>query len=396
MGFSRRALLGRSVALGTGFHLGERRVRAQSARYTVRDLGGLTDEITRGIEWFEGDFNDINENGEVGGGLVASPEKVSPVVWSAEGKRIRLTSGRFGGKVRALNSSGLAVGLEYLDVLGIPEGDGWDEKYLPAAWQNGRPLALAIPEIMDADPAHLSGVAFDTNEDGQIVGYLSDLTLERTQPLIWRDGAIETLLPVSELGESVGYYINASGSVAGAIEHVQRFPDGYALRSSYPTLWTGGKLEVLDLPNDAVFPQSLDEDFSVSLNVFGLSDDALLLICVGTYSEEDTSYRSYLYDRGTWTPLLSPSDDYPEILARAISPTGVVVGTVGAGKNWDSFGNRRQVVWIDGSARDITRSLPDQGDLDVLRLLAINSNGTILANAYDADHAYHGLVLTPK
>jgi hypothetical protein len=70
-----------------------------------------------------------------------------------------------------------------------------------------------------------------------------------------------------------------------------------------------------------------------------------------------------------------------------------VVGIIGADRY---LYDRRLAVWFDGSPSDITESVLDLGDLKVNKLLAVNGHGAILADAYDADHAYHGLVLTPN
>jgi hypothetical protein len=362
----------------------------------VLDLGDSGDVITGADGWTAHGsyFSDINDKGEVGGALVVSSEKVSPAVWSTEAKPEHLASGRFGGAVRALNSSGLAVGVDYQDLIGLSDtNEGLRLAWLPAAWRNGEPLALEIPASVGAESATFFGTALDTNENDQIVGYFSDPSLGRSQPVIWRDGAIETVLPVADAGKTLAYYINAAGTVAGAVEYSQGFSDGRASILGYPFIWRVGNLEILDLPDSVVIPRSLDEKLVVDLQVLGLSDSGLFLAIVKRITKGEETVRSYLIDRGTWTSLPSPSDSYPEVLAQSISPTGIVVGIIGADRY---LYDRRLAVWFDGSPSDITDSVLDLGDLKVNKLLAVNGHGAILADAYDADHAYHGLVLTPN
>ena len=81
----------------------------------------MTETVWSGGKGYRGSIWDMNAAGEVGGSFVVSDVKISPTIWSPDGKATRLKSGKYGGEVWALNNNGLAVGLGYLDVLGFKE-----------------------------------------------------------------------------------------------------------------------------------------------------------------------------------------------------------------------------------------------------------------------------------
>jgi hypothetical protein len=213
------------------------------------------------------------------------------------------------------------------------------------------------------------------------------------QPVIWRDGAIETMLDLPEVGTSFATRINASGLVGGTAERLLELSDGSMMFRFFPALWTNGALEMLELPEGLAIPEAPDDPMP-NVTVHGLSDDGLLLARIGMTSSTGESASppgTYIYDRGAWTALPSPSDDHPVVFAYGISPTGIVVGYVTTAE----FEETRHVVWTDGSPRDVTDSITGLGDVRLGSLRAVNSSGQILATG-SSDAGFHGLVLTPE
>jgi uncharacterized membrane protein len=278
----------------------------------------------------------------------------------------------------------------YGEVLGFKEGEATSTSYLPAAWQDGEPLELAIPDGAATEPAELTGIARDVNADGIIVGTVQDLALNRTLPVMWQDDGTATLLPTEPEGDGQSLYINASGVVAGSATHMVESEDGGSVRYLAPALWRDGELQFLDFPEDYPAPSTLD-DPTIAVSIGGLSDDGVLLARFGTTGGGSIAYQAYLHDGAGWTRLATPSDDDTSVAFSALSPNGIVVGRVTTAAS-----ESVTVVWTDGSPQIIDLALLDLGDLSFDGPVAINSAGAILATATRADGALQGLVLTPE
>ena len=98
MDLNRRTLLA-GMAMGISSTAAySRTITAQSSEWTETDLITLEGEIEVDERPYLGELNDINDSGEVCGALVASEQKISPLVWAANGKGKRLKSGEFGGQ----------------------------------------------------------------------------------------------------------------------------------------------------------------------------------------------------------------------------------------------------------------------------------------------------------
>ena len=165
--------------------------------------------------------------GEVGGSFVVSDVKISPTIWSPDGKATRLKSGKYGGQVWAINNNGLAVGSGYLDVLGFKEV-AYPSYTTPRAWKDGQPVEL---EILGNDLKASTGTVQDVNDDGIMVGYLLDPALNLQMPVRWQNGAV-TVLPGGSPGGGFAILINNAGDIGGYVKI-----DG----TSTAVIWRGGR-----------------------------------------------------------------------------------------------------------------------------------------------------------
>ena len=135
MDLNRRTLLA-GMAMGISSTAAySRTITAQSSEWTETDLITLEGEIEVDERPYLGELNDINDSGEVCGSLVASEQKISPLVWAANGKGKRLKSGEFGGRVLALNNSSIAVGSLFRVVGGFNPITGFGTD--PGIWVDG-------------------------------------------------------------------------------------------------------------------------------------------------------------------------------------------------------------------------------------------------------------------
>ncbi len=103
----------------------------------------------------------MNAAGEVGGSFVVSDVKISPTIWSPDGKATRLKSGKYGGQVRAINNNCTR---------------GWLR--LTFSWASMRWLTRVapLPACKDGEPVDLEflgiylkasiGIVQDVNDDG--------------------------------------------------------------------------------------------------------------------------------------------------------------------------------------------------------------------------------------
>jgi uncharacterized membrane protein len=333
-----------------------------------------------------GIFSDINDNGEIGGGLVVSEEKVSPAIWSAKGKRTRLTSSKFGGEVLALSNTGYAAGHLFTTLLGIDEATPFGFYDRPYLWKDEEPVELTLPAAMSGDT--VTGRIVDVNDDGLAVGVLwSDQT--RAAPVVWRDGA-GSLLELPEGSEGTAYRVNNAGTIAGTAQRDIQLSDGSLTYYQAPSIWVDGALTTYDLPEDQPIPDTIEVP-APGIVIRGLSESGLILAGTETFSADGSQYATYVYEDGAPTRLQPTDPGMTNVRPSAMSSVGVVVGSAWA----DDAGARIWVIWEDGEPREISEALSSLPGITVTSLPAINAQGEILAIGRGDDDSVHAVVLRP-
>lgn len=382
---NRRHLLAGAVAAGVGGVAGigrrGRRGSAQGAAYELTDLFVMDEPRVQGSDMTDpGSLYALNEAGEIGGGIAQSTERMSPAVWTAEGKRTRFKSGPFGGEVFALNNTGLAVGVGHKVPLGYdPFANSPFSNFTPAAWQDTEPVELPPPASVTGD---WGGAALAVNDDGVIVGSIYDLVRVSSLTAVWRDGVGEELeQPPNGTGSVNAMSINASGVIAGS--GIMPFESASGPVAYAAVTWTDGTLEMLDIPDEWLELGSGGHYVTNAL----ISDDGL--VAAGYFFGDRADV--YVYDRGQPTRLESPSADHPFVLLNAISRSGLVAGTA----QTPDMSETILVVWQDGTPIDLSESLAEAGDLTIRNISAINNDGVILLQGYGPNDETHALILTP-
>lgn len=388
---NRRALVKSSVGVAGGVALsryaGISVIRAQSvARYELIELVAPKDSIAFYSGPYHGAVRDINNAGDVGGELTVSNVKVSPVIWSADGKGTKLKSGEFGGGINALSDGGYSAGYAYGGRLGYNPDTFYDLKS-PRLWKDGEAVDLTHPDGVDKNIATVA----DVNEAGTMIGKMGVPTEFGGVDMIatiWEDAAGAFMDSVEDptLDPQV---INAAGVVLGTARETLTFGDSSTSRN-VPVLWTSGEMETLEFPAEFPAPKSID-DVTAFPNAQGLTDDGLGVVVFTREVERATMERSYIYDRGKPEMLESRTADLIHVLITGVSPAGMMVGKAASeDRSATAF-----IVWADGKPTDLSASLVNETGLRPTFLWAINDTGEIVASAVDAEGKWHGVVLRP-
>ena len=383
MGITRRLFLGGgaslAAAMASGTRLKRRSARAQASAWEVVDLFALTEALSyRGNEYV-GSFLDMNAAGEVGGSFVVSDVKISPAIWSPDGKATRLKSGKYGGEVWALNNNGLAVGAGFLGVRGFESEESFYPGYLtPRAWKDGQPVEL---EVLGGDIKVSTGIVQDLNDDGIMVGYLVDPALNVEVPVKWQDGAA-TVLAGGSPGGGFANQINSAGDIGGYARI-----DG----TSTAVMWRGDKMDVLAPPDDP----DLGENSVFLLGDLGDNGQILAVMNVPYEIDASTigySNASYVLDKGKWSKLASPDETRQSVYGRSMNASGVVVGSI---NSTEEDVQALSAIWEGGEGRILDEEVELPSGLKMAGVVKINDEGQILADARDADGTRHAVILRP-
>jgi hypothetical protein len=384
MGVSRRLFLGGGTALAAGMASGRtlrrRSANAQGSAWEVAELFALTETLSYRGSNYRGSFLDMNAAGEVGGSFVVSGVKISPTIWSPEGKATRLKSGKYGGEVRAINNNGIAAGSGYLGVLGFESEESPYPAYTtPRAWKDSQPIEL---EVLGGDIKKSTGFVQDVNDSGVMVGNLIDPALNLDVPVKWKDGGV-TVLAGGSPGGGFARLINSAGDIGG-----------YAKIDGAQTvvMWRGDEMEVLAPPDDP----DLGENSVLTLGDLGDKGQILAVMNVPYNVDESTigySYAAYVLDKGKWTRLDSPDETRQSVYGRSINASGVVIGSINTA---EQDAPALSAIWEDGEARILNDEVELPSGLKMTGVIKINDEGQILARATDADEALHAVVLRPR
>jgi len=347
---------------------GARLVQAQGAEYDLVDFGAFTGSVTNkfDIDHFA-TVNSVNDEGLVVGRVVASAQKLSPATWSRTGTLKRIKSGKYGGAIFAVNTTGVLAGIEYLAAA---------LEQRPVLWRDGEKVALPFPTALTPN---FEGVATAINDDDVAVGYAfynHDNTvpdsLSSTLPtaLRWTGDEVEILPRPEEATSSRAFAINAAGAIAGSVTLADR---------SHLAVWEGDELDLYPLPEDLkqvfVFdPRSISADGLVLAS--GIADNA---------------YQTFVYDRGK--PMRLPGlTKGAGAYARGMNDDGTVVGASFPEDESDSV---VAAIWRDGDPRDLNALVPSDSGLRLLQGQAISNSGAIAATGLDDEDAVHGVLLLP-
>ena len=232
-------------------------------------------------------------------------------------------------EVRAINDAG--------DAVGFSQDEGFIER--PVLWRDGAVLDLGTL-------GGSSGAAYDLDERGRVVGSAQTASGEG-RAFIWSDGVM-TLLPSPGVA-SAANALNPAGVIVGYYADAQ-FRQ-HALR------WEGG--QSLELPT-----------------LGGLESEATGIApsgdIVGWSQRADGLRHATLWRAGQPIDLGSLGT---ESFARAISPSGIVVGQSDGTDDFTAF------VWRNGELSDVG---PDDAMIGS-GAHGVNASGTIVGRTLDAD-----------
>ena len=332
---------------------------------------------------WEGIANDINDSGEVVG--FWPKDETRGNAFHYDGERMRTLKGGSGGsEAKAINNTGAIVGALYRDKREYECDPGLNP--IPALWQNGEVTELALPEGAE------SGVAFDVNDDGIIVGTAN--TGRFKTPVVWIDG--EPIVPnmalpeafvpiVAEFTQHREFWSASMNSIDDA-GNVYGSGDVYDTRGVAPTSfavkWSSGdyQTEVIGAWGSAANSGSKTDPVGTALN-----------------AEDDLVAALFIDGKEIELPSPAGLENLFRVYAIETSADGsLIVGTA------DLFGDSFAYLWTvdrddpSSSTPVSLESVVDElGDLHITYATGINAGGRILAIASDAAGVRSFVILDP-
>src|SRR6266571_5113879 len=222
------------------------------------------------------------------------------------------------------------------------------------------------------------------------------------------------------LGVSRGFGINAAGEVVGRSYLAQSFPTTgcppthtCVTHPAEPFSWTAGTMTDLGtlgvpLGKKTVCnpPDCFGEARAVNRNgdIVGLSDGQAFLVHNGKMSSLGPGTATGINDLGQVTGWAHTASEATHVflwsggkmrdlgtfgldpVGEAINNHGVIVGQSGAGA-W---------VWSGGVFQNLNNLIPPGSGFTLDNATAINANGQIVANGYNAQGQEHAFLLTPS
>jgi probable HAF family extracellular repeat protein len=360
---------------------------AQSAKYTVVDLGTLKDGP---FSMAVGVSSDRIVNGA--SGLPDGSEHAA--LWY-RGSIIDLASPGFGGansEAFGVNAIGMASGLAET-VTQDPRGEdfcgfGTFRTCLPFVWFQG--VMYPLPTL-----GGKNGEAGLINNRGEVAGNTENTTLDLTcpsggpqklqeKPVMWRNGKVFELPTVGGDPDGWAFGINNSGHVVGASGVCSPLnpQTGVYILSRHALLWEEGKL--VDLSNlggtGAFGPGNVAGEINNQDEVVGTSDLA-----------GDTTFHAFRWTRNAGIRDLDTLEGDVASAGLGISDDGDIVGA-----SFDGSFNPRAFLWHNGVMTDLNTLVSANSPLFLLFAHGINSRGEIVGFGQTSDGAVHGFLAIPK
>jgi len=350
--------------------------------------GALTDLGTLPGGSFSASFA-INSPGAVAGasanGLIdpdTGTEAFVASIWKRNGEVADL--GTLGGSFSlalAMNDRGHAAGAATNTILdsdhfgealtGFPSSTQWRA----AIWQDGTIRDLGT--LGDGPDS----IAYFVNAQGQVAGdsYTNAIPNPTTgeptvDPFFWENGHI---VDIGTLGGVLGgvYGLNNRGQVVG-VSALEADPNGH----QHAFLWEGGSLRDLGTLGGSF-------DFSWAN---GINDSGEI---IGIAATADETLQGFLWKDGAMTGLASV-EGYDCSNTDGINPQGQIVG-------WafpcDESSPSHAVLWErQGPGIDLNVFVPPGSDLELVEANAINNRGEIAGLALRPNGDAHAFLLVPK
>jgi len=304
----------------------------------------------------------INNSSQIAGAAIfGSDIDRHATIWS-NGTAYDLGSPGVLTSAGSINDSGVVAGITFLN---SQYGGSGGAPYA-TVWENGAPRLITPTSVYFSD-GPFAGAGYiapsGMNNAAQVVG-MSVSTSDPNRAAIWQNGTVEALASptsgdnsaaaINNLGQIVGYSTNAAGNHQAAF-----WTSASATSQNLGTTWAAY------------------ESFA-----FDINDNGQI---VGEFTHNGSSYTgAVLWTNGTATLLPGFSDSSTYTYAKAISNTGVVVGTCGSSA----------VMWQDGVITDLNDLVAGTG----WRLTAssdVNDLGQIIGAGYNPQGVLTSFLLTP-
>ncbi|HWE01234.1 MAG TPA: SdrD B-like domain-containing protein [Tepidisphaeraceae bacterium] len=332
---------------------GENFAEQQLVAYALTDLSPTSSAASQ----YYSSASAINASGQVAGGYATSVVLQQPTLFNTNGTRVDLSAA--GGEALGINDSGQVVG-EYT------VGSGSKQTTYAFVYANGKITNLG------ALPGDVSSGATSINNAGEIVGdstsaippfdpndpYLS----ATTRGFIDVNGKLMAVNPNLAMNLFIDA-VNDSGVFVGE----ENSPGYKGPDYNVPFISVNGK--VVDITS-----------VQGSLNAINNAGKA-----VGAGDSSNGSFSgAFSYLNGKMTPIAGLQ------AADGINDAGVIVGVT-----LDSDGNADHgAVDIGGKVIDLNNTIP-AGSFTITAANAVNASGWIAANATDANHNSHAVLLKP-
>jgi hypothetical protein len=376
MEFGRRSFLA-GAGLGVAATCGRIPISAQDASWQLEKRFTLKGLIIAGTEPLTSGITCANENGEIGGSLVETDIKFSPAIWSSTGKGTRLPSGEFGGQILGLNTNGVAVGREYLNVGGLVEPPTLEARQSwPAMWVDGEPVPFEFPGY--------AGRLNAINDDGLIGGYY---LAEYDYPygFLWKEGVLTVL--TSGFDNLIPTHISANGTVAGyklganELNGVLTYYAQAAILIDDKVQYFGGVPSTLS---------DFGEDDAGTLTVAGVTDDRELLLSLQG-SETNKGELYWWSPEGGFKRIPNPGTATGWLRSPILGTNGQIVAV------WSAADETQPelVIWTDLDSEPVAISFEQQNEYAFLRPVAINSSGQTVLEGLSEGKDPEALIISP-
>jgi probable HAF family extracellular repeat protein len=277
---------------------------------------------------------------------------------------------------------------------------------------------------------------YGLNEQGVVVGGASNKISDpyttnffnffvqaatQVHAFLWKDGMLQDLRTLGTGTDSVAFYVNDKGQVAG-----QSFTDttvnpSTGLPTMHPFLWENGTMRDLgtiggtlvtqiaalngkgqvaggmNVAGDASSHAFLWNGLSINdlgtlggtdSNANGLNDAGEVVGLANT--QGDQNFHAFLWRDGVMSDLKTLGGD-ANSLAEAVSASGQIVGS-----SFDSQGNVRVFLWEhNGPMVDLQNLIVRGPNLSLIEAVFINDRGEIAADGLTSNGDQHGVLLIP-
>ncbi len=248
-------------------------------------------------------------------------------------------------------------------------------------WQNGTMSPL---EALGGN----NGQAAEVNQLGQVAGYAETNTPDpgcpapqvlQYRPVVWTNGAAQTLPLYKSDPEGAAFWINDRGDVVGATGSCAAYDPRYGLplAPQHAILWRGGN------PTDLGTLGGLVNNSAFAINdvgqIIGASD-----------LPGDTYQHAFFWQDGKMTDMGTLPGDVVSA-AIGINNRGQVTGV-----SIDANGNIRAFLWQNGAMSDLNDLVVPGTPLYLLHGFGINDVGQIVGFAFQTEtFEVHAFLATP-